>query len=44
MKKYQELNSSDLINSEIENQNDFQTQITITKTNSNKSMNKEKKI
>ena len=43
MKKYQELNSSDLINSEIENQNDFQTQITTTKTNSNKSIFEQRK-
>ena len=38
MKKYQELNSSDLIENQTENQNEFQSQITTTKENTNKSI------
>ena len=43
MEKYQELNSSDLIENQMESQSDFQDQITTTKINSNKNILEQRK-
>ena len=43
MEKYQELNSSDLIENQMESQSDFQDQITTTKVNSNKKILEQRK-
>ena len=43
MEKYQELNSSDLIENQMESQSDFQEQITTTKVNSNKNILEQRK-
>ena len=43
MEKYQQLNSSDFMENQIESQSDFQEQITTTKVNSNKNILEQRK-